>query len=63
MRAVISVPDERLLGKPLINVRYEVPKVHFELQTSERTIIFNGSRNGDEISATIRGVSARFLGM
>src|SRR5258706_14191800 len=45
LHAVISVPDERLLGKPLINVRYEPPKVHFELQTSERTIIFDGSRN------------------
>jgi len=30
LSAVISVPDERLLGKPLINVRYEPPKVHFE---------------------------------
>jgi len=54
LRAVISVPDERLLSKPLINVRYEPPKVHFELHTSERTIIFDGSRNGEVISGTIR---------
>src|SRR6266849_3057218 len=55
LRAVISVPDERLLGKPLIKVRYEPPKVHFELQTSERTIIFDGSRNGEVISGTVGG--------
>jgi len=55
LRAVISVPDERLLSKPLINVRYEAPEVHFELQTSERTIIFDGSRNGEVISGTLRG--------
>ena len=34
--AVISVPDERLLSKPVINVRYDSPKVHFELLTCER---------------------------
>src|SRR5712691_5321669 len=55
LRAVISVPDERLLGKPLIKVRYEPSKVHFELQTSERLIIFDGSRNGEVISGTIGG--------
>ena len=53
--ATISVPDERLLSKPLINVRYEPSKFHFELQTSERKIIFDGSRNGEVISGTIGG--------
>ena len=53
--AVISVPDERLLSKPLINVRYEPPKVHFELQTSERTIVFDGTRKGEVISGTVSG--------
>jgi len=55
LSATISVPDERLLSKPLINVRYEPPKVHFELQTSERKIIFDGSRNGEDISGTVGG--------
>src|SRR5712691_6014251 len=55
LSATISVPDERLLSKPLINVRYETPKVHFELQTSERIIIFDGSRNGEVISGTVGG--------
>lgn len=55
LNATISVPDERLLGKPLINVRYEPPQLHFELQTGERTIIFDGTRNAEAISGTIRG--------
>src|SRR5256885_6489482 len=38
VNATISVPDERLLGKPLSNVRYESPQLHFELQASERKI-------------------------
>ena len=41
LSATISVPEERLLNKPLINLRYEPPDVHFELQTSERKIIFD----------------------
>src|SRR5712691_3992662 len=55
LSATISVPDERLLSKPLINVRNKPPKVHFELQTSERKIIFDGSRNGEDISGTVGG--------
>src|SRR5437667_2047997 len=55
LSATISVPEERLLSKPLINVRYEIPKVHFELQTSERVINFEGSRNGEVISGTVGG--------
>src|SRR5437660_4045692 len=55
LSATISVPDERLLGKPLNNVRYEPPKVHFELQATERRIIFDGSRNGDVISGMVVG--------
>jgi pimeloyl-ACP methyl ester carboxylesterase len=51
----ISVPDERLLNKPLIKVRYEPPEVHFELQTSERKIIFDGTRHGQDISGTVGG--------
>lgn len=55
LSATISTPDERLLSKPLINVRYEPPQVHFELPASERKIIFDGSRSGEIISGTIRG--------
>jgi pimeloyl-ACP methyl ester carboxylesterase len=55
LNATMSVPDERLLGKPLINIRYEPPQIHFELQATERKIIFDGSRSGEVISGTIRG--------
>ena len=54
LNAVISVPDERLLGKPLTNISYQSPHLHFELQTIERKIIFDGSRNGEVVSGTIR---------
>jgi dienelactone hydrolase len=69
LSATISVPDERLLGKPLINLRYEPPHVHFELQASERKIIFDGSRNGEVISGTVNGgetsgpISLRHVGI
>jgi uncharacterized protein len=55
VKATISVPDERLLGKPLINVRYEPPQVHFELQAAERKITFDGSLGDGVISGTISG--------
>src|SRR6266849_2832031 len=55
LHATISVPDEGLLGKPLINVRYEAPHIHFHLQATERKIIFDGSRNGEVISGSVRG--------
>src|SRR2546429_2567675 len=55
LNATISVPDERLLSKPLIAVRYEPPQLHFELQTSERKLVFDGSRNGQVIAGIIRG--------
>ena len=69
LNATISVPDERLLGKPLINVRYDPPQVHFELQATERKITFDGSRSDEVISGTIRGgdysgpLSLRFIGV
>jgi len=53
--ATISVPDERLLGKTLTNVRYEPPHLHFELQASERTIIFDGSLRDGVIDGTVSG--------
>jgi hypothetical protein len=55
LSATISVPDERLLGKPLTNVRYDPPKVHFELQATERKITFEGTRKGEVISGTVSG--------
>jgi hypothetical protein len=55
LNAAISLPDDRLLGKPLTNVSYQPPYLHFELQASERTILFDGTRKGEIISGTIRG--------
>ena len=55
LKATISVPDERLLGKTLTNVRYEPPHLHFELQASERTIVFDGSLRDGVIYGTISG--------
>jgi tetratricopeptide (TPR) repeat protein len=55
LSATLDVPDERLLGKPLTNVRYDPPKVHFELQATERKITFEGTRKGEVISGIISG--------
>lgn len=53
LSATISVPDERLLGKPLVNVRAEGERVHFELQASERRVIFDGTREGDSLTGDL----------
>jgi pimeloyl-ACP methyl ester carboxylesterase len=55
LSATLDVPDERLLGKPLTNVRYDPPRVHFELLATERKITFDGTRKGDVISGTVSG--------
>src|SRR5437868_12075790 len=55
LNATISVPDERLLSKPLINVHYKARQLHFELQASERKIIFDGSLRDGVIDGTVRG--------
>lgn len=52
---MISVPDERLLGKRLLNVRYDSPHVHFDLKTSERVISFDGTRQGKVIAGLLNG--------
>ncbi|MBI3450856.1 MAG: alpha/beta fold hydrolase [Acidobacteria bacterium] len=53
--AVLSVPDERLLSKPLSRLRWEPAGVHFELQAPEQTIVFDGAPDGGGIAGTLRG--------
>ena len=53
--ATISLPGERVLGKPLINVRYLSPHIHFELQATEQHIVFDGERNGDTMVGAVHG--------
>ena len=55
LTATISLPAERLLGKPLVNVRYLPPQLHFELQATEQRIVFDGDRNGDTIDGVVHG--------
>ncbi len=57
LTATISLPAERLLGKPLVNVRYLPPHLHFELQAAEQRIVFDGQRNGDTIAGAVHGGS------
>jgi len=53
--AVIGAPGERWLGKPLSRVAWEPARVHFELATPDRTIVFDGKPDGEAIAGTLRG--------
>ena len=53
--ATISTPDAYQLDMPLLNVQYEHPKVHFEVEEAGERLVFDGKRDGDNITGTVRG--------
>lgn len=55
VRASISVPEERLLGKQLHNFRHEPPRLYFEIPNEGGRLIFDGTHSGDTITGTLRG--------
>lgn len=52
--ATISTPDAYQLDVPLRNVRYQHPDLHFEIEEAGERLIFEGKRNGDIITGTVR---------
>lgn len=57
--ATISTPDAYQLNVPLRNVRYDHPDVHFEIEEAGERLIFDGKRDGEIITGTIRGGELR----
>lgn len=57
--ATISTPDAYQLDAPLRNVRYDHPNVHFELEEAGEVLIFEGKRDGEIITGTVRGGELR----
>lgn len=57
--ATISTPDAYQLDVPLRNVRYDHPNVHFEIEEAGERLIFDGKRDGESITGTIRGGELR----
>lgn len=53
--AIIDIPDLYILGYQLIKVRYEAPKVHFELPLGREPETFDGTLQDREISGSYRG--------
>jgi dienelactone hydrolase len=53
--ATISTPDAYQLDAPLRNVRYDHPNLHFEVEEAGERLIFEGKRDGELITGTVRG--------
>lgn len=50
LTARFNSPTQRAIGVPLRNVRFAVPKIHFELVGDSTTIVFDGELSKDSIS-------------
>jgi pimeloyl-ACP methyl ester carboxylesterase len=53
-RATIDIPQQGAKGLPLLNVRVEGTKVHFELMGGPGLAVFEGEQQGDTISGTFQ---------
>jgi pimeloyl-ACP methyl ester carboxylesterase len=62
LAATIDIPQQGAKDLPLINVRYEAPRIHFELQAGPGLAAFDGTRAGDSITGTFAqaGVTGTF---
>src|SRR2546426_4127294 len=59
LTASFNSSTQRAMGIPLRNIRYTVPKVHFELVGDATTIIFDGELTIDTIVGPFREGDAR----
>jgi pimeloyl-ACP methyl ester carboxylesterase len=62
LSAAIDIPQQKVKGMTLGNVRVEGTKVHFELPAPQGPGMFDGERKGDEISGSFEqaGVKGTF---
>ena len=59
LKASFNSPTQRALGIPLRNVRFAIPRVHFELVGDATTIIFDGELRADTITGQFREGDAK----
>jgi pimeloyl-ACP methyl ester carboxylesterase len=52
LTATIDIPEQRATGLSLKNVRFDAPKVHFELPAGPGLAVFDGELKNEEISGT-----------
>ncbi len=52
LKASIDIPMQGAIGLPLTNVKFETPKVHFELPAGPGLAVFDGEMKGDQISGS-----------
>ncbi|RPJ71255.1 MAG: alpha/beta fold hydrolase [Acidobacteria bacterium] len=52
LKATIDIPQQGATGLPLLNLKAEGTKVHFELQAGPGLAVFDGERKGDTIAGT-----------
>ena len=57
--ATISTPDAYQLDAPLLNVRYDHPDLHFEVEEAGERLIFEGKRNGKLLTARLALVNCK----
>ena len=50
LSATIDIPQQGVFQSPLTNIKYESPKIHFELPVPNAKVDFDGVLAGDEIS-------------
>ena len=50
LSGTIDIPQQGAFGLPLVNIKYESPKIHFELPVPNAKADFDGVLAGDEIS-------------
>jgi dienelactone hydrolase len=55
INATISTPDAYQLDLPLRNVQYKHPNLRFEIEEAGESLVFEGKRNGETITGTLRG--------
>ena len=62
LKATIDIPQQMAKGLPLTNVRYESPKVHFELPAGPGLAVFDGTLKEGTITGTFEqaGVKGTF---
>ncbi len=63
LSATIDIPQQMAKGLPLTNVRWQDPRVHFELQAGPGVAVFEGVRTADSVGGSFSqaGMSGTFF--
>jgi hypothetical protein len=59
LEATIDVPQQGASGLPLARVRFEAPRLHFELPAGPSLAVFDGTLDGDRVSGSFEQSGAK----